>query len=285
MALEREIRESLRTEVRLLAHPAGVDPVGLLADRRYAGVHCFWLITTGRSGTLTLCRLLDGLGRLDACHEPFPVLFREGARAVAGDGLPEAHAARLLQVARGSLVEASHEAGRAHVDCTALMSHLAGGLRAAFAWSRFIHLVRAPRDFVCSALADGWYAPDSPFRPLLPAPPDPAWAPWQSLVWLWDRIHREGLALERRWGPFLVHRVHAEALFAGPRALEDLLVWMGGPEEAARLHRGRTAEVLRARHNASRERPTWDPAWEGFLREQAGETLRSFFPSPGRKGR
>jgi hypothetical protein len=233
----------------------------------------FWAITTGRSGSTTLARLLAHTPGIDAVHEPYPSLFFEGRLAIEGNALPLDHAARLLHATRGWMIEGSIARGRLPFDASPLMSHLAAPIRHAFGDARFVHLVRSPRAFARSALGGGWCRDDSPMADAWPRPPDPTLAPWQRVLWLWGEVHRQGLALERELGPEVVHRVAMEDLVRDPDAFKALLAWIGVPPEQVEWARGPAWQTIVRSRNPSPSLPPWEPAWDSFLERVAGDVI------------
>lgn len=254
-------------------------------ERGCEGVPCFWLLTTGRSGTTTLARMLDHVGGIDAPHEPYPLLLREGALALGGHELPPESAVRLLQLARGLLLASSWSRRSVYFECSPLLSHLAEAIRTAFRSARFVHLVRHPRDFVVSALAQGWLQGDAPITGTWSFTPEPDWEPWQQCIWLWGEVHRKALSLEQRWGDFVVHRVYTEELFRDARAFEDLLVWVGMSPDVAPVNRGAVYQAFGSNRNPSRTRVEWRPEWDEFLARTAGDVMTALYgpdaPGPG----
>ena len=254
----------------------------LLLENRFRGVKCYWTITTPRAGTMTLTSLLENLIYVDAAHEPFPELIPEGARAIAGDPLPEDAAVRLLHVARGRSVEGSfrradleEQCTGSYFDVTCNMSHLAEDIKAAFADARFLHLIREPREFVCSALGMGFFRLEGKTAYYWPGPPEHCREPWQWACWYWGTVHRKGLDLESMWGPITVMRLRSEDLFGSPAGFERLVGWMDKDSiDHISRTRGGTYQVLGQHKNRARfPKPDWDSAWDGYLEDVAGDVI------------
>jgi hypothetical protein len=188
--------------------------------------------------------------------------------------MPLQYAARLLHATRGWLVEGSRARQRLFFDTSPMLSHLAEPIRHAFGNARFVHLVRPPKAFVRSALGSGWYEYEGPMGDAWPRPPDPSWKPWQCLVWLWAEVHREGLELERAWGPDVVRRLPMDELVSSSDGLERLLAWMGLEAEHVGGVLGAAWQTLAQTRNPSPRLPAWDPGWDGFLGDVAGDVAR-----------
>jgi len=237
----------------------------------YQGVRAIWSLTSPRSGTLYLAWLLDHCAGLKAAHEPHPVLLMEGRRALEGDELDSEGAKRLIYTARVGLVEHAYYCRSTYVEISCSLTHLAPAIKAAFPESRYVHLIRRPQEYVTSCLAQGFFSegPRSHYWPM--------WEglePWQRAVRYWALTHRRALELEQEWGSETVYRQRAEDLWREGDALEQLLRWVAGVPDGVQLAGcGRHRGTWGGPRNASTQKPLWDPEWDEYLRDEAGDVM------------
>lgn len=247
-----------------------------LEDVDYKLCYCCWLITTGRSGTVWLTQLFNEVEAFMALHESHPSLFYEGRLAAEGKRLEPEAEKRLLRACRGFQVREAYHRRLYYVDTSPFAAFLAEGLRAAFARSRFLNLSRDPRAFVRSALARDWGLRSGRRSHWWPAN-CPHEQPHELLIWWWAEVHRKGLELEAEWGPEIVRRVRVEDLWSDPGAVLGLLEWTGVLPDADGPQRwlGAILEKQRTKVNANTHHAEWEPEWDAFLREVAGETMEA----------
>jgi len=116
-----------------------------------------FVLSTGRSGTLTLTKLLAVDSRIAAYHEPRPHLYAEALDAYTHECAPIARFARILYRARWKLVSSACLKHRIYAETSNWLTFFAPAIRSAIPRTKFIHLVRHPADVVASGLARGWY--------------------------------------------------------------------------------------------------------------------------------
>ena len=247
-----------------------------LLEHNFPTVDCFWLITTGRSGTLRLAYMLDALRTIDACHEPWPALTYEGRLAIEGKPLPDEAAIRLLHNSRARFVEGSYKRYGNYFECSLFLSHIAEQIKKAFTAARFVHLIRHPKKFIVSGIAKNWVNRDTVIGHLWPNVPDESWETWQRLAWLWNEIHSKGLDLENKYGPVIVHRLLAEDLYENVESFDKLLMWMGCNKYDAQAARGNYWDQM-VNKSENDDKPKWAPAWNSFLEETCGETMSKIY--------
>lgn len=243
----------------------------VLENMDYKGCRTVWTITTGRTGTEWLTNFLNQWEPLRACHEPFPGLFSANRRTAEGrPSDPE-----VVHEARAHLVRGCYERGQVYIDLSPFMAHLVPQIREVFAWSRFLHLVRDPRAFVCSAAPRHWYRYPHPQDHWWPRNHPEGLDNIQRLCWWWNEVHSRGLALEKELGPDAVHRLRAEDMWSDVEAVRGLMRWLKMPTTSCDRADGIIMAAQESPKNVSPlARVEWDPAWEPYLLEVAGETMR-----------
>lgn len=241
-----------------------------LLRTRYEACPTLWALTTGRSGSTTLSRALDSLPGVDAVHEAYPNLLREGRLAAEGLKLKRDACVRLLHLARGLLVEGAYLRQGMFADLSPFLTFLAEDIAAAFRQHRFVHLHRDPRAFVVSAMAKGWWTPNGINSHLYPEVPGKE--PWQKAIRFWTLTHKEAIRLE---GVLPVYRLAAEDLWTDVKAFERFLAWLGQSEEKSRQMRGVGASLVTGEgKNEAKGKRGWNDEWDGYLLNIAGGVMK-----------
>lgn len=112
----------------------------------------FFVVSTGRSGSKTIARLLSLVDGCTCLHEPAPQLIRESSAYRYGE-LEAASLAGILRASRQPRLN-----GAVYGESNQTLSLIIPVLAQAFAEARFIWLVRNGLDMVASAYAKQWYS-------------------------------------------------------------------------------------------------------------------------------
>ncbi len=160
-------------------------------DGSWRSAKCLFVLSTGRTGSSTLIRLLNLSPKITALHEPKPNLVREYRRAFSGMMTRPDRYRRLFERARRRLISRACSNGEVYAEAT-LLKFFAPVIADMLPNAKFLHLHRHPGEVVRSGMRRRWYL-DNPvdrYR-LVPPPTDPAygsWAHWdsfQKVCWLW----------------------------------------------------------------------------------------------------
>ena len=237
----------------------------------YKPARCVWTLSTGRAGSMWLLNLLNQFETVKAFHEPGPSLFFLNRLAVDHElEWDQDQVKRMVREMRKPVVNAAYHRGQTMVDVSTHQTHLAFHLARAFPTSKFLHLVRDPREFVSSALPRHWYRYDNAKSHWWPRSV-PYEEPWQRLIWYWDLTHSRALHVEKRHKTL---RVMSRAMWTDTETLNGLVFWLGVSDHELRYHAGTMAACQARPVNAGGKLNTaWDPAWDPFLREVAGRTM------------
>ena len=119
-----------------------------------------FVVSTGRSGSMMLARVLAQLDGVLALHEPKPHLTTEGYLHWKGR-LTNEEAKKRIRAKRTSLIEQVASNGISYLESSHYCSHFIPELHEMYN-ARFVHLYRDGRAFVRSGLArDTWYGDET----------------------------------------------------------------------------------------------------------------------------
>ncbi len=227
---------------------------------------CF-VLSTGRTGTMTLTALLGASPGVDAHHEPEPRLLAASFLAWMGSEPNPTFWKQAMAVARDPLVLAAHKRGKVYFEGSNRMTLLAPALAERYPRSRFLLVTRRPEGFIRSALRRGYYLghPWDHAR-IRPRTGEPLAASWDDLsaearcAWLWTATHESALDFASSLAPARSAQLHAEDLFAGKRErLAELFDFLGVESPGSR----RIDAVLERKLNKQEGTHPWgrEPTW------------------------
>ena len=245
-----------------------------------------FVLSTGRSGTITLAALLSLTPQAHTWHEPGPDLFRLAHQVYLTPGADRQLVAEALLLARAPLWQSANLAGKRYVEVSHQVAFLAPFLYHLLPPARFLHLTRAPGPFVRSAIRFGWYSDPQRvgFRPR-PHPGTPVAATWNDQdafaknVWLWQEVNRFSRDFLGTLPPGQGLHLRAEDIFSGrPDTLHQLYALVDSEPPPRR----RIVRVLGQQLNAGRYRPAarevdrFTDGQREFLQQQCGALAQEF---------
>jgi hypothetical protein len=129
-------------------------------DEMYQSYSPIFVLTTGRSGSKFVVHLLNLCTNVNAFHEPRPTLqyfsnyafHHQEERKVLSSIIDSTRMELMLEV---------YIKNKIYVESNQCLTFFAPVIASIFKRSRFVHLVRHPADFVCSAARKGWHKNDS----------------------------------------------------------------------------------------------------------------------------
>jgi hypothetical protein len=266
----------------------GLEHLNSTADGRRGPEHwaalraearaCF-VLSTGRTGTMSLEALLALSPHIEAHHEPTPRLIALSYLAWKGVEEPDFWR-QAVQVERDQLVFSALKRGRLYFEASNRMTFLAPALAAAYPRARFLIIARRPEGFVKSAVRRGYYQ-GHPWDHARPRPE--AWRderPEAKAAWLWRETYRFALDFAEAQ-PERTDVLLAEDLFAKDLGrVERLFGQLGVPAPPRR----RMQAVLDAPRNAMKQVFPWgaEPALQdGDLAGCAELEARLGYPAEG----
>jgi hypothetical protein len=212
----------------------------------------FFCLSTGRSGTQTLAEMFKMAGNAHVWHHPQPYMIQETLHAYRGD----IDVKNTFWAGRGQIVRQAWDQGLIHGETDHNMTPFCGEIAQDIPNSRFVILVRDPREFVRSGMRRNYYRGVGEWEEgrLRPRQSDDHAAEWsektqfQQVSWLWAETYKHIEMLRARIGSDRVMVLRFEDLIAGPDATEELFEFLGldgYDEQKARA-------VLGAKLNAQR---------------------------------
>lgn len=237
----------------------GLQKVGISPelDREASPV---FVLSTGRAGTRTLAAMIGLDSHVLCFHEPAPKLYAYARLAylLGPAGASEESLVFALRQAREPLLRLSSLLRRTYVESSPQMTFLAPHLFHLLPNARFIHLIRDPRDVVCSGLNRGWFqqtAADA--TRIVPADDTeealhwPAWSPLEKVAWLWRETNQWIIDFLAGVPATQQVQLFSEELFRGDtQTLKQLFETIGLRRPSER----KVNRILRKKLNAGRNR-------------------------------
>lgn len=162
-----------------------------LRQRVYTRYPCYFVLSTGRCGTMLLTRMLRMSDQFVVYHSPQPELAVESVQAYAAGGRRSDFFAGVVTGARAEYVEAAAITDRTFIETNPKITFFARHVKRVFSGARFVHLIRDPVDFARSAVSRGYYQSHRTERRHI-RPPEasgqPAWDQMsliQKAAWCW----------------------------------------------------------------------------------------------------
>lgn len=250
-------------------------------DEAWRSARCLFLLSTGRTGSSTLIRLLNLSPKVTALHEPKPNLVRQYRRAYSGVTTHPDRYRGLFEHARRSLIWRACLNGKVYAEAT-LLKFFAPVIAEMLPNAQFLHLHRHPGEIVRSAMRRRWFQ-DNPldrYR-IVPEPGDWAhqrWAQWDAFsksCWTWHAENEYFLRLAQNIAADRVLQLpFDEWTDQSTGAYERVFAFI----DVDPPDRGSAQTVLNVKHNEQTcgSFPTygqWSPAQKQSLLEIAGTTM------------
>lgn len=155
---------------------------------------CIFVLSTGRAGTKTLSALLNSSPEYTVYHEPKPKLYRLGKAYYEQkkSSVEEQLFQEAFSLARSLLFESSLKIGCGYIETSPQVTFLAKIVHDLMPSSKFIHLVRDPREVVRSGMRRNWFNnPEYDQNRITPIRDSVCQIDWENStefeknVWLW----------------------------------------------------------------------------------------------------
>lgn len=179
----------------------------MIGDLFWRSTRCLFNLSTGRTGTLTMVKLLNLSPEINAFHEPRPVLGEVSKAAYNDIWVQPDKYKPLFVAARRSPIGITGLKGKIYAEHT-LMIYLSPMIANELPKAKFMHMYRHPKDVVRSGMRRGWFRghPWDKYRlePLqgdtLRGKWDTEWDPFAKICWFWNSVNSFILELQERFG-------------------------------------------------------------------------------------
>lgn len=169
-------------------------------DEGWTRVPALFFLSTGRTGTTSLTRLLENAPDVHAVHEPHPQMFESRKQAYLGNDPYAPWIRAAFRTCRAQPIARAARACSVYAETSAFLSFFTPAIHDLMPNSRFVYSHRHPGEFVRSGMRRGWYRshPNDPTR-LVPrdgTPEASAWDRWErfeKICWLWAAFNAECL--------------------------------------------------------------------------------------------
>lgn len=157
---------------------------------------CLYLLSSGRTGTTALAKVLNCHPRFQAYHELAPLGAMTYRDILLSYSDSPARFRQYFVKHRAGVIGAVHRSGRIFAE-TNNFQFYAPIISDILPKSKFVFVHRHPAEYVRSGMRRGWYVnhPWDSFR-LHPSSDDPAsqlwptWSQFEKICWFWDKMNR-----------------------------------------------------------------------------------------------
>jgi virginiamycin A acetyltransferase len=229
----------------------------------------FFVLSTGRCGTMTLAHLLNTATNARVWHHPQPDPIKEALLA----WWEKIDLQSVFWKVRGSIIHQSWSQGLIHGETDLLMTPFSEAIAQELPEAKFIVLTRDPRGFVRSGMRRQYYRKHPwDFGRLRPEENTPDFERWKRLdhfekvCWLWNATHVKILDISKRLGPERVRFLRMEDMIEGPAAMAPLFKFLDLEGFDADKIDAILAKKLNAQQNGNFPPPQeWRPAQHDTL--------------------
>jgi hypothetical protein len=241
--------------------------------RNWKDTPCVFTVSTGRTGTVTLIELISLSPRVQAFHEPKPLLGDLNVKAFYNlNQNPEQYRKAFIRN-RWKKISAAGFREKIYVEHSVMVAFMPL-IADLLPNSKFIHLYRHPGAVVRSGMRRGWFqghewdhyrvSPNEGHadRNLW----DSEWGPFEKNCWFWNRINAEGIRLAESLGQDRVMQVAFERLVdSEDSVVGEIFDFIG----VSRPGESQIKKVLAKKHNSqqSNEFPVYSD-WDLHLKRQ-----------------
>ncbi len=240
----------------------------------------FWVMSSGRCGTMSLAGLLDASENAKCWHHPLPYLVNETLQAYRG----EINLSRTFWRARASYMVQAWEQGLIYGETDLNMTPFCQTIAEELPEAKFLILMRDPRHFIRSGMRRQYYQnhpwDSGRLRPKKGSPEHAVWArmeQFEKVTWLWAETYRRILAIRENIGPARTMVIRFEDLVSDldqTKAIYDFLGLSG-------FDKAKLQTVLDKKLNAQQlgifpAVAEWDEKLNATVRKHCAELAQEF---------
>jgi hypothetical protein len=247
---------------------------------------CVFTLSTGRAGTRTLASLLSLSTATLSYHEPKPLLYGLSQLSYlygnksCSDFIKEA-----FLIARKFHLDCTLSSRKGYVETSPQATFIAPIIHNVVPGSKFVHIIRDPKDFIRSGMRRRWYV-DHPMDTTRIKPPPGSklssewqfWSPFRKIIWLWQETNLWIDQFINTLGNKNCLFLHAEEIFEAQfESIEKLFSFLNSSMPS----KNRIKAILSKKMNAqtSGDFPKfndWTNDMQAALIENAGKTAEYF---------
>lgn len=268
--LEQKIKVAFKSMWQVLSK--NLVPSRLSSQQRdqQSQHRAFFVLSTGRSGTQTLAHLMEMAQNALVWHHPEPNMIMETLYAYQ-HLIP---AGETFWRGRSHILANAWEQGKIHGETDHNMTPFASDIAKDIPNSKFLVLVRDPREFIRSGMRRGYYIAGGPWdegrlKPLPQQEKQLNWKkmhPFEKVCWLWAETYRHINRAIETIGEERVMIVRFEELIKGPKVAEDIFKFL----ELTGFQAEQAQKILSQKLNAQRGGDFPHPRdWEQRLHDVA----------------
>lgn len=193
---------------------------------------CF-VLSTGRTGTLLLNKLLLLSPNAFAVHQPKPELIRPSKKAYEEISQSPEIYREIFKSAREELLLEAARRNKVYIETNNRITFFAPIIRDVFPNAVFIHLVRHPGDFVRTGIRRNWYSGqhDHDIGRIVPSEGELK-NQWDNLTlierigWLWNETNQFIEDFKNKLSAEEFFFVKSEELFSDPQVIERIFSFL-----------------------------------------------------------
>lgn len=278
--MRAEIRH-LWQDVRRYVLRTSSGIVGQVSQPYWKEAECVFILSTGRTGTKTLARLLGLSSAIDAFHEPRPQLLEERKSARWEVGRDPSTYRNIFIRARGASLLKARRRGTMYAETSARMTFFAPVIAELLPKSMFIYIHREPTAIVRSGMRRGWYV-DHPadFARICPVEGEDAfvewdkWSPFKKICWYWDAYNRFALDFGHHVNASRMLTLRADEVFDGT-AVSPIFSHVGvEPPSSEQVDRVLSKKLNAQQRDSFPKAQAWTSDMFDTLYETAGGTMK-----------
>lgn len=248
---------------------------------------CLFVLSTGRTGTKTLARLLDLSEEIDAFHEPLPQLLKERQAARWEVYENEWKYRYIFSWARGTPLLRAVWNEQVYAETSPRLTFFAPVIADLIPGAKFLFVHRNPYDVIRSGMKRGWYV-DHPadyarVRPVEGGEFFGQWedmSPFEKICWYWRVYNDFAISFCEQTSSAITLSVQASEMFDGT-VVPRIFDFIGVRSPASNAVENVLSKKLNAQQKGTFPKAEeWSRSMHRTLLDIAGGTMERLSYSP-----
>lgn len=236
--MHRRLRRYLESEA-IAYRKANKMTLGKAYGSGWENMRCVFMLSTGRTGTQTMARMLALSPRVVAEHEPNPRLVKSSFDAYM-DACSDQWLARwtdFVLAVRDDFVLSANAEGKVYVESNNRLTYLADAVVNAFPASKYVFSHRDPYKVIRSGMRRGAYSGPNyswNFARIKPRPGEANAAAWEEMsplskeAWRWSKINQLSMDFMEKLPAPRKYELPAAKLFSeDPEVYREIFDFVG----------------------------------------------------------